>query len=121
MSAPEQPFKPLPVDDDVVFKLIEDLQIGVHGVNEFVDTRTTPFSSTKHFLDNLAKYFITRLYPDKVFKEGLKARVLEPGKKWVAGTIRLRLVVEFIPDEPENNGTTDKSVSTLDDIRNINL
>ncbi len=121
MSAPEKTFKPLPVDDDVVFKLIEDTEISVYSGNEIFNPRTTPLGSTKEFVDNLAKYFITRLYPDKVFKEGIEAKILEPGKKWVKGIIRLRLVVEFSPDEPENNGTSNKIVSTLDDIRNIKL
>ena len=103
MSEPEQPFKPLPVDDDVMFKLIDDLQIGVHNHEETLvfNPRINRFGSTKHFLDNLARHFITKLYPAQIFEEGIKARVLEPEKKWVTGTIRLRLVVEFVPDEPE--------------------
>ena len=52
---------------------------------------------------------------------GIKGRILEPGKQWITGMIRVRFVVEFIPDEPENNGTFNKVASQLDDIRNINI
>lgn len=120
MNAPEEPFKPLPVDDDIVFKLINDEKIGVSG-GEILNPGSNPLMSTKEFVDKLARYFISMLYPNLIFKEGIKAKVLEPGKKWVTGMIRLRLVVEFLPDEPEDNGTSGKFVSKLDDIRNINL
>ena len=120
MSPPEQPYLPMPVNDDVIFKLIEDTTIGVSG-GELLIPRPNPFISTKEFVDKLARIFLNMLYPGQIFKEGIKAKVLEPGKKWVAGTIRLRLVVEFSPDEPEDNRTSDKFVSQLDDIRNINL
>ena len=58
-------------------------------------------------------------YPEELCEQGIKAEILEPGKNWVTGMIRLRLVVEFIPDEPKKNGTSNKIVSALDDIRNI--
>lgn len=131
MNTPEQPFKPLPIDDDTVFKLISSPEIGVYDTyppNQYgrektsiFNSETNSFGSTKDFVDNLAKYFIAKLYPKQLFKEGVKANVLEPGKKWVKGIIRLRLVVEFIPDETESNVTLDKFSSSLDDFRSKNL
>ena len=120
MNAPEQPSIQLPVGDDIVFKLIEDTNIGVSG-GEILIPGSSPFISTKEFVDKLARYFLGMLYPSQIFKEGIKAKVLEPGKKWVTGMIRLRLVVEFIPDELENNGTLDKFTSSLDELRSKNL
>ena len=35
------------------------------------------------------------------FKEGFPSRILQPGEHWKEGKIRLRIVAEFIPDEPE--------------------
>ena len=35
------------------------------------------------------------------FKEGFPSRILQPGEHWKEGKIRLRVVAEFIPDEPE--------------------
>lgn len=130
MNASEQPFKPLPIDDDTVFKLINHAEIGVYDTNlnargpertPIFNPQANSFGSTKQFVDDLAKRFITKLYPDQLFKEGVKANVLEPGKKWVTGAIRLRVVVEFIPDEPKNNGTLDRFSSSLDELRSKNL
>ena len=119
MSSPEQPFKPLPVDDDVIFKLIEHTVIIATDGPEIFDTNKSPLSSTKDFVDKSLKHYIDS--PQESFQQGLKAKVLEPGEKWVTGSIRFCLVVEFAPDELDSNGTSDKSVSSLDDIRNINL
>ena len=120
MNAPEQPFKPLPIDDDIVFKLIENTIINTDN-GEILNSGKNPLGTTKNFIDKLAEKFLSMLYPEEIFAEGIKAKILEPGKKWVTGTIRLRLVVEFIPDELENNGTLDKFASSLDDMRSRNL
>ena len=45
--------------------------------------------------------------------EGLPCQILQPGKKWQEGKIRLRVVAEFVPNESE---TAIESI--LDDIRN---
>ena len=121
MSAPEQPFKPLPVDDDVIVKLPSNTHIMVGGQDLFRARSSSLHVSTKELKDKTANPIIDYFSPQEFFEEGIIAEILEPGKKWVKGMIRLHLALEFIPDEPENNGTSDKSVSTLDDIRNINL
>ncbi len=121
MNSPEQPFKPLLIDDDTVFKLIEDKTISVKGRGEIVNPGLNSFTSNKEFIDKLANSLLCLLSPQAILEKGLKARVLEPGKTWVTGKIRLRLVVEFIPDELENNGTLDKFASSLDELRSKNL
>ena len=110
MSAPEQPLKPkpIPVRNDVVVK-------------QLTSGGSPSYQSSKEFVDNVLQPLRDSCYPEELCEQGIKAEILEPGKNWVTGTIRLRFVVEFIADEPENNGTSDKFVSTLDDIKNINL
>lgn len=54
---------------------------------------------------------------DELYQQGIKLEILEPGQRWKTGKIRLRLVLEFIPDEPENGGAP----SSLDVIRKMNL
>ena len=120
MNESEQAYKQLPVGDDIIFNLIDTTTIGA-GSYEILNPGLNPFSSTKEFVDKLARYFISMLYPSNIYGEGIKAKVLEPGKKWVTGIVRLRLVVEFIPDEPEENNKNGQFGSTLDDIRNLKL
>jgi hypothetical protein len=45
--------------------------------------------------------------------KGIPAKLLRPGSPWIAGRVRMRLVVEF---EPEETGSG-SSRSPLDDIR----
>jgi KGK domain len=45
--------------------------------------------------------------------EGLPCQVLQPGKKWQEGKIRLRVIAEFVPNDSETG-----MESILDDIRN---
>lgn len=121
MNKSEHSFNQLPIGDDIVFNLIDSTTIGINNGNEILNPRLSPFNSTKVFVDKLANTFLRIVYPEQIFKEGMKAKVLEPGKKWVTGIIRLRLVIEFIPEEPENNNKTGQLDSTLDDLRNIQL
>lgn len=58
------------------------------------------------------------------FYEGVKCEILTPGKNWRTGRVRLSL--EFLPDEPEieetpaNNGTKNQETeSPLDDLRQM--
>ena len=89
----EQPPKPLPVDDRVIVKVSSDYYIN-----------TKQFASKVH---------------DQGCQQGIKAEILEPGKQWETGRISCRVVVEFIPDEPEITelSTINQSVSHLRDIR----
>ena len=45
--------------------------------------------------------------------QGLPCQVLQPGKKWQEGKIRLRIIAEFVPNDSETG-----MESILDDIRN---
>ena len=120
MSAPEQPSRQLPVADDAIVKLTETVKITAGSIFIF-DSAQFLYSSTKEIADKLVKFIFNYTGEQDFFKEGIRAEILEPGKKWGTGTIRGRFVVEFIPDGPEDNGTSGNFVSQLDDIRNINL
>lgn len=54
------------------------------------------------------------------WSEGAEAEILEPkSREWKKGKMRLRVILEFCPDEPEatkdNNSSNDSN--SLDDIR----
>ena len=120
MSDSEKHSIHLPVADDIIVKIPETAIFALNNIFVFNGSQFL-YSSTQE----IANKFVTIVTNSKgnkdVLEKGIKASVLKPGKKWAAGTIRLRLVVEFVPDELEINGTSDKFGSTLDDIRNINI
>ena len=49
------------------------------------------------------------------FNLGVPCELLEPGKGWKKGTVKVNIQLEFIPDEPELE--INKSESPLEDIR----
>lgn len=120
MSESEKPFKPLPMDDGVVVKLPTGTDIVTVGNRVFRASGSPLYHSTKELEDKIAKPIYDNSSRE-LFKQGVKVEILEPGKKWVTGNLRLRLVFEFIPDEPENSKPPGESVSPLDDIRRMNL
>ena len=50
---------------------------------------------------------------DNWFNKGVDCELLEPGKNWKKGKVKINIQLEFIPDEPEIN----EIESPLDDIR----
>ena len=49
---------------------------------------------------------------------GVEAEVLEPKSgEWKKGKVRMRVVLEFCPDEPEEIKDSIQQVNSLDDIR----
>lgn len=51
------------------------------------------------------------------FNEGFPSRMLQPGEQWKDGKTRLRIVAEFIPDEPEIIPTDRPIEPSLDTFR----
>lgn len=49
------------------------------------------------------------------FNQGVSCQLLEVGKGWRKGKVKINITLEFIPDEPETE--TNKNDSVLDDIR----
>jgi hypothetical protein len=67
-----------------------------------------PFHATirvQEVYDYVTRYNLKHLVED----EGAEVEILRPGQTWQRGKLRLRL--EFVPDQPE---------SSLDDIRELN-
>ena len=120
MSNSEQFSQPLPVDDNIIVKLPENTNISVVGNGIFKVRGSSLYNSTKEFVNKLAApiYENSSLH---LFSLGVNVEILEPGKQWVSGKLRCRLVFEFIPDEQENNTTPSVSASPLDDLRKMNL
>ena len=46
---------------------------------------------------------------------------MEPGKAWLKGRFRLRIVLEFISDQTEENRLIGNSASSLDELRKMNF
>ena len=55
----------------------------------------------------------------KNWNQGVDAEILEPKSgEWKKGKMRMRVILEFCPDEPEvNNDTVQQNGNSLDDIR----
>ncbi|MFB2974681.1 KGK domain-containing protein [Microseira sp. BLCC-F43] len=64
---------------------------------------------------------------DKWFDDGLDCEILRPGAKgWQKGTVRIKVTLEFCPDEPEIEETPpneqpeiSETESPLDDLRQL--
>lgn len=44
------------------------------------------------------------------FNQGVECQILQPSKNWESGKLRMKVIIEFSPDEPE---------SPLDDLRRM--
>ena len=51
------------------------------------------------------------------FNAGFSAQIIEPGESWKKGQIRLRVVVEFVPDEEVANEPEKPIEPSLDEFR----
>ena len=119
MSNSEQFTHPLPVDDNIIVKLPEGTDISVLD-NGFQVRGSSLYKPSSEVVNTLAAPIYDNSSPH-LFLLGVNVEILEPGKQWVSGKLRCRLVFEFIPDEQENNKTPSESVSPLDDLRQMNL
>ncbi len=120
MSNLEQLSQPFPESDRIIVKLPQGTQISPNGRTVIDAMSASLLIPSKEFVEKIVTPIFQSVRPTEIFKQGTKVEILEPGKEWVIGNVRLRLVVEFVPDEPENN-THGKFVSPLDDIRNRNV
>lgn len=117
----EQTYNPLPISDNIIVKLPRGTEVYYSSTNTKVINATSSLIhiSTKEFADRVAGPTLEHIQPAELFQQGIQVEILEPEKKWVSGKVRLNLVFEFIPDEPEILETPIKSrsQSSLDDIR----
>ncbi|AFZ13814.1 KGK family protein [Crinalium epipsammum PCC 9333] len=67
------------------------------------------------------------IIPDDVFERACDCEILKPGSKgWKKGRVKIRISLEFCPDEPEDTETpennqpeTNEPESPLDDLRRM--
>jgi len=87
------------VNENVVVKLPKSTQIRtINSTLVFNASESPLYSSTKELEDKIVKPIRQSIRPEEIFTLGIKAEILEPEKKWVAGNLRLSFVFEFIPD-----------------------
>ena len=69
----------------------------------------------KHLMSTISN--IANLYygGNQWFNQGVDCELLEAGKNWKKGKVKINIQLEFIPDEPEPEIKDNDSV--LDDIR----
>lgn len=120
MNELKQSCKQLSVVDDIVIKVVESCQCS-NKKGIIFDWGQHPFTSTKQVFDKIKNAFLPDFNPPQLFADGIKAEIMEPGKSWVKGKLRLRIVMEFIPDETEENKSFGNSASSLDDFRKMNV
>ncbi|MBD2626466.1 KGK domain-containing protein [Trichormus variabilis] len=59
--------------------------------------------------------------PDDWINNGVACQILKPGKNWQTGKLRIKVNLEFCPDDPEIEQTTksQEPESPLDDLRRM--
>ena len=87
------------LDDTVV--MMGKIGISSELMEEKIDELLTSYSYTFHEKLINSKIIGSNENCYDWFKEGFPSRMLQPGEQWKEGKIRLRVVAEFIPDEPE--------------------
>lgn len=121
MSKLEQPFKLLTVDDDIVVKIPEGTSIETFDITLFDASESSLYVSARELNDQVLESISKNFNNPKFLEQGIEVKILEPGEQWKTGKIRCRVVFEFIPDELENNKISGDSVSSLDELRNMQL
>jgi hypothetical protein len=105
--------------DDVVC-VTEDDEYGSHVYNieqRFQISRLFEFGE---FIDGISKVISLSTEAMELLTEGIQCRVMTTRQQgWRFGKIRLKIELQFIPDEPLTEQNTDNFDSPLDEIRKI--
>ncbi len=121
----DEQFKPL--EEDAVVTTTPDYLFGLRHytfrVDEFIQAAIVLF--TNGVLNSMKSY--TTDLPKKWFHYGLDCEILSPGAKgWQKGRVRIKVILEFCPDEPEVEETPpneqpeiSEPESSLDDLRQL--
>ena len=64
-----------------------------------------------------SKIFVSWDGSEKWFTTGIASQILKPGEQWQDGHFRLRIVAEFVPDEPETIPADQPIEPSLDTFR----
>ncbi|GAB4217752.1 MAG: hypothetical protein OHK0012_23430 [Synechococcales cyanobacterium] len=103
-----------PGSDDIVVRLNDyNFLSTLKRINEAcLQASQNDFHS--RFNNSLTKFSSSTTFAN-LHGEGYLSKILFPGKPWFSGKLRVRLVVEFLPDEPVD--VLQGHSSPLDDLR----
>ena len=85
--------------DSVV--LINKVGFGGELIQDKIASVSPDFSRRFHQELMNSKIFASWDGSTEWFTTGIPSQILKPGEQWKGGHFRLRIVAEFIPDEPE--------------------
>lgn len=86
-------------------------------IEDKIDRISPDFSRRFHQELMNSKIFSSWDGSEKWFTTGINSQMLKPGEKWQDGRFRLRIVAEFVPDEPEIIPADRPPESSLDTFR----
>ncbi|MDJ0616843.1 MAG: KGK domain-containing protein [Calothrix sp. MO_192.B10] len=77
------------------------------------------WENVRENLDSAGSGQIPEMNEKLLFIEGMRCELLQPGKDWQKGRVKIKVSLEFCPDEPEIEAISENttSESSLDDIR----
>jgi hypothetical protein len=77
------------------------------------------WKTVRNNLNSAGSGLIPSTNNNQLFIEGIDCEVLNPGKTWQKGKVKLKMILEFQADEPEIEATQENtgSESSLDEIR----
>jgi hypothetical protein len=113
-------------DDDVIslsrkFYKVENIKT---GLNNFLFEESNNMSSASHNLSNIFKSAGISINSDEslaLLTNGTDSEILKVASNgWKKGKLKLKMTIEFIPDEPEiqDESESNQYISPLDEIRN---
>jgi hypothetical protein len=108
-------------DDDVLSFQDETCKFNRFRQEAWQSLTTNSRNITKQLNEQLGVRYLD--IGHQLFTQGKECEILKPGKGWQKGKIRIKLTIEFCPDEPEpveDNGhqeTNNSTESPLDEIR----
>ena len=97
--------------------LINKVGFGSELIKDKIVSIIPDFSRRFHQELMNSQIFPSRDGSEKWFTTGFPSQMLKPDERWQDGHFRLRIVAEFIPDEPETIPTDRPAESSLDDFR----
>ena len=105
--------------DDVVC-LTEDDEYGSHVYNIEQRFKIARLFEFGEFIDGISKVINLSTEAMELLTEGIQCRVMTTRQQgWRIGKIRLKIELQFIPDEPLTEQNTNNFDSPLDEIRKI--
>lgn len=116
-------FKPLAIESEHK-ETVLSVSSSLFKVKEFMDVMVQAFQNKgmAELLDKLSKLGRGTIWINESwFDRGVNCVILQPGKSWRTGKVRIKVTLDFCSDEPELEEAliSNNSESSLDDIRRI--